>query len=238
MNYAAMRDRVQAGLEAAAPTWTPEGPLRSVPGLGPYFAKRFSQANFPEGPVATPAAVATRVNHWLNGMTRNRRQSGLARIIGAACQNRRANTCSKDYFVRDVNPGCFLGLAAMLSVLWRHLPHAQAVSRNTIDAMAENAISWRREKTANNFFPAAQCSCKTTQASCRHPCVWSGGVCTPEARNISGFEGVAGYAGQRVPPVIPRRPGSKYTVSPVSRVEWRRPGTLEKIRAWEGTRWP
>ena len=245
MDYATVRERIRAGVEPPAgrpPRWTVDGPLRNIPGIGPYFARRFSRPDVPGGAAVTPAAVARRVNNWLAGMGRERRRAGLVRLLGAACQNRRASTCAGDYYVRDVNPGCFLGLAAMLSVLWgagavHHEAH-QAVPRQLVDEVGSNTVVWRRDRTAAGVFPAAQCACKTTRAACTGPCVWSAGACLPSQAEPHGFEGIGGYAGERVPPVAPRRPGSKYAFAPGVHVEWRRPGKLAKVRVWDGARWP
>lgn len=253
MNYITVREKVRVGLEppvGSLPKWTPNGPLRDVPGIGSYFAQRFARPDVPGGAAITPADVARRVNHWLAGMSRARRREGLIRFLGTACQNRRASTCVGSYLVRDVNPGCFMGLSSMLSILLgaREVHHEahQAVSRGVIDELGSNTVVWRRDRTPDgHFYPAAQCSCKTTQAECNHHlnhgmCAWSagGGYCTPAA-GPAGFEGIAGYAGQRIPPAAgPRRPGSRYNVSPHSRVEWRRAGKLARIRAWDGSPWP
>jgi hypothetical protein len=245
MDYAAVLDRVRAGANPGPgrpPKWTPDGPLRDVPGVGPYFARRLASPNVPGGAAVTPAAVARRINNWLAGMGRGRRRAGLVRLLGAACQNRRASTCVHDYFVRDVNPGCFMGLAAMLSVLWgaREVHHEahQALPRDAVDAVGSKTVLWRRNKTATGIYPAAQCACRTTAATCVAPCVWSAGHCLPASAEIQGFEGVGDYAGERVPPMGARRAGTKYAFAPGTHVEWRRPGKLATVRAWEGALWP
>lgn len=249
MDYATVRERVRTGQQPAAgrpPRWTPDGPLRDVPGIGAYFARRLANQTVPGGAAITPAAVARRINSWLAGMGRAGRRAGLVRILGAVCQNKRANTCADGYHIRDINPGCFMGLAAMMSILWgsREVHHEahQALPQHVVDEVGSNTVVWRRNKTAaGGVYPAAQCSCKTTQATCpQGPCVWSpAGVCLPANGVPRGFEGVGTYTGQRVTqPGAPRRLGAKYTVAPGSGVEWRRPGKLANVRVWDGGNWP
>jgi hypothetical protein len=257
MNYAQVLNRVRVGAQPAAgepPKWTPDGPLISVPGIGLFFARRFARNDVSvDGAVTTPAAVARRVNSWMAAMHPANRRAGFVRVLGAACQNRNANRCAGKYYVRDVNPGCFMGLAAMLSVLWgdprvHHLAH-QAVPLAVVNEVGAKTVSWRTNKTASGFYPAAQCACLETEETCVaggaplaagevRPCVWFADHCMPADADAHGFEGVGAFAGERLLPGGNQRPTSKYVVAPGKLVGWRRTGKLAAVRARGGGTWP
>jgi hypothetical protein len=121
MNYARTRAQLQASHAPAnghAPGWTNDGPMTSVPHIGRFFADRLARPDVPGGAATTPAGLARRVNGWLAAMPIANRREGLKQVLGAMCQNRRANTCVNGYYIRDINPGCFLSLCSILSIIW------------------------------------------------------------------------------------------------------------------------
>lgn len=248
MNYEQVKLKLERGIAGPAPpTWTENGPLSAVSGLGKYFARRLASPNLPEGGGArTPLELSRRVNGWLRGMGAGQRAAGLKRVLSSLCQNRRASTCAGDYMVRDVNPGCLMGLAALLSVLWgsRPAPPGGLALRPAVADAVGQSVQWRTDRTAEKFYPAAQCPCRSTQRDCEAhntggTCLWTaGGVCVPRAGRVHGFEGVGALAGQRVPPVAPLRRGSRYARNVAAGVDWRRPARLPLVPVWDGSRFP
>jgi hypothetical protein len=246
MNYAKVRTEIEEtrhSVGGAAPKWLPNGPMRDVPHVGRFFAKRLHGYKSVGRPrVDTPADWARQTSHWLAAMPEGARRQGLGRILAAACQNPRASRCVRGYFVRDVNPGCFLALTAILSVLWgdAHVfgpGVAMPVSRRTVDAVGLEGVTWRRGKATDGSYPAASCACRSSRERCEEvaSCAWrpgaaegfgeSGGEvshCIPADPHLRGFDGVADYAGQKAPNpagAALARKGTSYT--PLGTVQWR-----------------
>ena len=224
--------------------------MRAVPWIGTYFANRLARADMPGGATRTPGELGRRVNAWLSAMPVGTRRNGLRRAVGSICQNRRASSCRGGYYVRDVNPGCFMGILSLLSILWGepsvfHGAH-MAVRNQDIDDIGANTVAWRRFKTADGTYPAAECGCITTQAGCASKaasCAWVPAVpgrCVPRWGGLQGFEGIAGYMGEKgtVPPTAARRPLTRYVRVPGSKTAWRVPGALRRVSALPATAWP
>jgi hypothetical protein len=266
MNYANTKAKLlntKLPPDGRAPLWSNDGPLRAIPGIGHFFADRLNGAAVPGGRIITPADLVRRINTWLSAMPAAERQQGLRRSVQAICQNRRASTCHDGYYIRDVNPGCFLSIFALLSILRPDLgvfrgANVALQQPPAIDALGSKTVNWRRFKTIDGTFPAAQCPCLQTQGKClaKKSCLWvapplnaaegaplhsRSKQCVPRGPGPLGFEGIGPYTGQKgaVPENSIRRPGSKYVHVPASKRTWRVPGgAIRPLRALPARNWP
>jgi hypothetical protein len=239
LNFDDVLDRVRKGHYEQPHEWSSAGPWKGVPYIGPFFAKRMEDGGF-----QTPADFVDQVDVWLRLVPINQRPQRLLRIMEAACQNRRANTCAArgPYHIRDYHPACFLSLLAVLHILWHPARRRRPLTRAQLVAAATTTIAWRREA-------AATCGCYT-KAVCntKEACKWQipsprdaaaglltqapGGLCVPRNHGAAGFESLLGFYGQKVK--VPARgstprAGVRYTRA--SGVQWREPGPLAVLAA-------
>jgi hypothetical protein len=132
-----------------------------------------------------------------------------------------------------------------------------AVAAPVFDTLGAKSISWRRHKSVDGIFPAAQCGCIRAQGKCiaMKSCMWieapvvpiagaplhaRSKQCVPRGAAPAGFEGIAAYAGQKttVPLIAQRRTGTRYVHVPGTTRAWRVPGPLNNIRALAAFAWP
>lgn len=236
--------RVRRGHDEPPHEWSGVGPWRGVPYIGPFFARRMEAGGF-----HNPTAFVGQVDAWLRLVPPAQRPERLLRIVQAACQDRRANQCTRrnSYHTRDYHPACFFALLAVLHVLWDvDVPagRRRPLTRDQLAALATN-VNWRREA-------AATCGCRHGRADCnaREGCVWQpavprgivpragllpqalGGRCVPSSPRADGFKSLPGFYGQKakVPAKgLTLRPGTSYTRT--GTVQWRAPGPVAVLAA-------